>query len=220
LRRGERYVAEVRTGSGAGSPVVFVDLFERVGPALRHVASAAPDERVVTLDVRNNGQYILRVQPELDRDVALMVVLRAEPSLRLPVQRATQSRIQSSFGAPRDGGRRAHHGVDIFAPRGTPVLAASDGVVWSVGTNRLGGNVVWIARPTRGERHYYAHLDQQLVRAGTFVHQGDVIGTVGNTGNARHTPPHLHFGIYAIGGPVDPLPYIAAITRARPADKG
>jgi murein DD-endopeptidase MepM/ murein hydrolase activator NlpD len=103
--------------------------------------------------------------------------------------------------------------VDIFAPRGTPVLAAAGGVVTSVGTNGLGGNVVWIARPMRGERHYYAHLDRQAVSAGTFVNEGDVIGYVGNTGNARGTAPHLHFGIYASGGAVDPLPYIADTPR-------
>jgi murein DD-endopeptidase MepM/ murein hydrolase activator NlpD len=79
-----------------------------------------------------------------------------------------------------------------------------------VGTNRLGGNVVWVLRPSRGEAHYYAHLDTQRVRAGTRVKAGDVIGTVGNTGNARSTAPHLHFGIYAGGGAVDPLPYVVS----------
>ncbi|MBI4485879.1 MAG: M23 family metallopeptidase [Acidobacteria bacterium] len=83
-----------------------------------------------------------------------------------------------------------HHGVDIFAPRGTPVLAAAGGIVTSGGTSSLGGNVVWIARPGRREAHYYAHLDRQLVTPGTFVEAGDVIGTVGNTGNARGTLPH------------------------------
>jgi murein DD-endopeptidase MepM/ murein hydrolase activator NlpD len=101
--------------------------------------------------------------------------------------------------------------VDIFARRGTPVLAAGSGIVTRVGTNGLGGKVVWIARPTRGEAHYYAHLDRQLVTVGTRVQEGDVIGFVGNTGNARFTPPHLHFGIYTSGGAVDPLPYIAEL---------
>jgi murein DD-endopeptidase MepM/ murein hydrolase activator NlpD len=145
----------------------------------------------------------------LDQDVRLALALRAEPSLRLPVERSKPASIQSFFGDSRDGGRRTHHGVDIFARRGTPVLAAAGGIVSSVGTNGLGGNVVWIARPGRREMHYYAHLDQQLVRPGTLVEAGDAIGTVGNTGNAKRTAPHLHFGIYAAGGPVDPLPYIA-----------
>lgn len=208
VRRGQRYVAEAQV-AGADHTAVFVDVFERDGDELRHVASAAPDELGVMLEMRQDGEYVVRVQPELQREARVTLALRAEPTLRLPVAHAARSRIQSFFGDERDEGRRAHHGVDIFAPRGTPVVAAADGFVTRVGTNGLGGNVVWIARPTRGEVHYYAHLDRQLVEAGTFVNKGDVIGTVGNTGNARRTAPHLHFGIYAAGGPVDPLPYIA-----------
>lgn len=213
LRRGQRYVAEA-TVAGADPTAVFLDVFERDGAELRHVASAAPDEPAVIVELQSDAEYVVRVQPELHRDVRVTLALRVEPTLRLPVERVTRSRIQSFFGDPRDNGRRRHHGVDIFAVRGTPVLAAADGVVSSVGTNRLGGNVVWIARPMRRELHYYAHLDRQLVKAGTFVRKGDVIGTVGNTGNARSTPPHLHFGIYAAGGPVDPLPYIALQTSS------
>jgi hypothetical protein len=128
--------------------------------------------------------------------------------LRVPVEGAGRPDIQSFFLAPRDGGQRDHHGVDIFARRGTPVVAAAGGIVTSVGSNTLGGNVVWVVRPLRGERHYYAHLDEQLVAAGTRVATGDVVGTVGNTGNARGGPPHLHFGIYGTPGPIDPLPYL------------
>jgi murein DD-endopeptidase MepM/ murein hydrolase activator NlpD len=213
LRRGQRYIAE-RQVAGADPTAVFVDVFERDGDALRHVASAAPDEPAVILEMRDDGEYVVRVQPELQRDARVTLAHRVEPTLHLPVERATRSRIQSFFGDSRDEGRRAHHGVDIFAPRGTPVVAAADGFVTRVGTNGLGGNVIWIARPTRGEVHYYAHLETQLVEAGAFVRKGDVIGTVGNTGNARRTTPHLHFGIYAPGGPVDPLPYIAPAPSA------
>ena len=77
----------------------------------------------------------------------------------------------------------------------------------SVGTNGLGGNVVWVGRPLSRESHYYAHLDTQLVTEGTRVAAGDPLGTVGSTGNAAGGPPHLHFGIYS-GAPVDPLPYL------------
>jgi murein DD-endopeptidase MepM/ murein hydrolase activator NlpD len=193
-------------------------VFERDadGHTFQHAASGVADELGVMLDLQSDGDYVVRVQPELERDVRVTLTLRAEPTLRLPVDRATPSSIQSVFGAPRDGGHRDHHGVDIFARRGTPVIAAADGIVSKVGTNGLGGNVVWIVRPLRGERHYYAHLDRQLVTAGTFVRAGDVIGTVGNTGNARTTPPHLHFGIYAAGrGAIDPLPYISTPRVAR-----
>jgi SH3-like domain-containing protein len=74
--------------------------------------------------------------------------------------------------------------------------------------NNLGGNVVWI-RTSGGQSHYYAHLDEHLVDAGTRVRAGEPIGTVGNTGNARSTAPHLHFGIYRRGsGAIDPFPFV------------
>jgi hypothetical protein len=99
--------------------------------------------------------------------------------------------------------------VDIFAPRGTPVIASSPGRVRWVGTNRLGGNVVWMREQDAGYSLYYAHLDSQAVRRGTLVMPGDTLGFVGNSGNARTTPPHLHFGIYLRGrGPVDPAPFL------------
>jgi hypothetical protein len=121
--------------------------------------------------------------------------------------------IGSTFGQPRDGGARDHHGVDIFAPRGTPVLAASDGVAYRVEETNLGGRVVWLRDDRRQQRLYYAHLDRQLVSEGQVVRVGDTLGLVGNTGNARTTPPHLHFGVYARSefarGPQDPTPYLA-----------
>ena len=89
------------------------------------------------------------------------------------------------------------------------MLAASDGLVGGSTTNRLGGNVVWVWSPLRQVRTYYAHLDRLAVSPGERVHAGDVLGYVGTTGNARGGPPHLHFGVYAVGkGSVDPLPYI------------
>jgi SH3-like domain-containing protein len=96
------------------------------------------------------------------------------------------------------------------------VVAAAEGRVRSAGTNNLGGNVIWI-RTSRGQSHYYAHLDEQLVGAGAHVRAGEPIGTVGNTGNARTTAPHLHFGIYRRGsGAIDPFPFVFTGT-ARPA---
>lgn len=206
LRRGQRLRVELSVESVA--PVrVFLDLFEQREGELDHAAHADADATTIELDVRRDAAYVLRVQPELLTDVRVTIVWRTEPTLTLPVQGATRSSIQSYFMAPRDGGRRDHHGVDIFARRGTPVVAAADGVVSSVGTNRLGGNIVWVARPLSRESHYYAHLDTQLVTTGTRVATGDPIGTVGSTGNAAGGPPHLHFGIYS-AGPVDPLPYL------------
>ena len=117
--------------------------------------------------------------------------------------------MTSGFGAERDGGQREHHGIDIPAPRGTPVLSAGDGVVTSVAVTDVGGKVVWIWDSARDLSLYYAHLDSQGVSTGARVRAGDALGTVGNTGNARTTVPHLHFGIYhRREGPIDPMPFV------------
>ena len=205
LRRGQRYVVEAATDQ---PDQFFIDVFRKVDDDVEPVMSARQGKTTVAFEIREDGDYIVRVQPTLEARSEIELAFHAEPALSLPVRGAQPKNIQSFFGAARDGGRRSHHGVDIFAKRGTPVTAAADGFVTGVGTNGLGGNVVWIARVGHGERHYYAHLDQQSVSVGQWVQRGDVIGTVGNTGNARTTAPHLHFGIYGRGGPVDPLPYI------------
>lgn len=135
-----------------------------------------------------------------------LVTADAPVRVAVPVQGVAASRLRDSWGNARSGGR-AHQGIDIFAPRGTPVLAATDGMVTRVGVNALGGQVVWVVGPAR-QMHYYAHLDRYGdVRAGDLVKAGDVLGYVGTTGNARGTPPHLHYGIYA-GGAINPYPLL------------
>lgn len=126
----------------------------------------------------------------------------APVSLPVPVQGVTPARLADTWGAARAGGRR-HEGIDIFAARGTPVLSTTQGVVMQVGTNNLGGQVVWVFGPGR-QRHYYAHLDAYAdIQRGQWVAVGEVLGYVGNTGNAQGTPPHLHYGIYD-GGAINP----------------
>jgi len=99
--------------------------------------------------------------------------------------------------------------VDIFAPRHTPVVAASRAYVVFVGDDPTGGRVIWLKDSKRSLHIYYAHLQNQQVKQYTWVGPGQVIGRVGNTGNARSTPPHLHFGTYEIGhGAIDPYDYI------------
>ena len=105
---------------------------------------------------------------------------------------------------------RTHQGIDIFAKRGTPVLSATSGIVLDVGLNSLGGQVVWVMGPNLS-RHYYAHLDAYApdIQTGDWVEVGEVLGYVGNTGNTKNTPPHLHYGIYRTGkGAVNPYPYL------------
>lgn len=133
---------------------------------------------------------------------------QAPSSLPVPVQGVSARRLTDTWGAARSGGRQ-HEGIDIFAARGTPVLSTTEGVVMQVGTNNLGGQVVWVLGPGR-QRHYYAHLDGYAdIERGQLVAPGDVLGYVGNTGNARGTPPHLHYGIYD-GGAINPYTLLMA----------
>lgn len=137
----------------------------------------------------------------------------APSALPVPVEGVRALRIADTFGAPR-GRDRTHAGVDIFAKRGTPVLSATRGIVVSVREGGLGGRQVWVLGPAR-ERHYYAHLEdwQPGLSEGDVVHPGSPLGTVGTTGNARGTPPHLHYGIYGAAGAYDPLPLLKAYAR-------
>ena len=134
----------------------------------------------------------------------------APVSLPVPVQGVAASRIADTWGAARGSDRR-HEGVDIFAVRGTPVTSTSRGIVTAVRERGLGGRQVWIRGPG-GESHYYAHLEQWApgLQAGDMVEAGTLLGTVGDTGNARGTPPHLHYGIYGNEGARDPLPRLRA----------
>ena len=92
-----------------------------------------------------------------------------------------------------------HHGVDIFAPLGTPVLAVADGTVFKIGWNTVGGNRFWL-RDRQGNYFYYAHLSGFSTHAvnGAQVKAGTVLGFVGNTGDAAGTPYHLHFEIHPV----------------------
>src|SRR4051794_40234035 len=129
------------------------------------------------------------------------------------------SAVTDTFGAFRgDVPGDWHHGDDIFAPLGAPILACADGTVFSVGWNDVGGNRLWL-RDGEGNEFYYAHLSaySPAARNGNRVKAGEVVGFVGNTGDAEGTPYHLHFEVppvayLALGydGVVDPTPYLVA----------
>jgi murein DD-endopeptidase MepM/ murein hydrolase activator NlpD len=207
LRRGQLATFSVEM-PGDTTVVLFLEAWRSAEPgdtALELVKESEPGERSIAFEPRRDGRYLFRAQPELLRGGRFAVSLVIAPTLAFPVQGKGEGDIQSRWGAVRDGGRRSHQGIDIFAPRGTAVLAAGAGRVAEVGENELGGNVVWV-RDQRGNIHYYAHLSAQLVVEGQEVEPGDTVGLVGNTGNARTTPPHLHFGIYRRDeGAVDPF---------------
>jgi murein DD-endopeptidase MepM/ murein hydrolase activator NlpD len=124
-----------------------------------------------------------------------------------------------TFGAFRgDVPGNWHHGDDIFAPLGAPILACADGTVFSVGWQEIGGNRFWL-RDSQGNEFYYAHLSafSPLARDGMQVKAGEVLGFVGNTGDALGTPTHLHFEVHPVSllfmgydGAVDPTAYLTA----------
>ncbi|WP_066403898.1 M23 family metallopeptidase [Flavisolibacter tropicus] len=124
-----------------------------------------------------------------------------------------RSVIKDKWGASRAGGIRKHKGIDIHARKGTPVVAVCDGVISDRDNGGFGGKTLWLKSPKNTWSAYYAHLDKQFVKQGQWVRKGQVIGTVGNTGNARTTPSHLHFGVKKGGSWVNPLPYVKGATK-------
>ena len=176
-------------------------------PAARRVIVAA-----VVLGMLATLAYWAWHQPFMAYQRTLWQIGRmpAPEELPMPVPAVAVERVVDTWGAAR-GSDRSHEGVDIFAPRGTPVLSTTRGVVSSVREAGLGGKQVWVTGPAM-ERHYYAHLDRWAdeLAAGQVVWAGDTLGYVGNSGNARGTPPHLHYGIYGDAGALDPLPRLRA----------
>ena len=208
VRRGEDISIELLKTPSTNF-LLFADLFSRSNGTTKFILSLDTINITTRYTVKENGQFIIRLQPELLRSGSYTLTIRSGPSLAFPVLSPTsKNRVISIWADERDGGARSHEGVDIGGIRGTPVIAIGNGVVSSVTVNNLGGKVVFIRSDKFNENWYYAHLDSQLVKPGQHVVTGDIVGLIGNTGNARTTAPHLHFGIYSSAGAIDPLPYI------------
>lgn len=139
--------------------------------------------------------------PYLKNIPFFVYLLRQGPpsQLPVPVEGVEPRELEDTWGALRSEGR-SHQGIDILAPRATPVRSTTRGVVVKQGWNRLGGKRVLVFGPG-GWLHYYAHLEAWAGwKVGDRVEVGTILGTVGDSGNARGTPPHLHYGIYELGG--------------------
>ncbi|HEX6085110.1 MAG TPA: M23 family metallopeptidase [Thermoanaerobaculia bacterium] len=153
--------------------------------------------------------------PLLRHPIAALLLIRAEApqQLPVPVRGVRRSQLRNTWGAPRSGGR-AHQGIDIFAPRGREIVSTTRGLVVTVGQNALGGRIVRVLGPG-GHWHYYAHLEQfGPIAEGELIAEGTVLGTVGDSGNARGTPPHLHYGIYRFrGGALNPFVFLSPTGR-------
>ena len=140
--------------------------------------------------------------------VAKLYTQTPDSKLAMPLEDVSKRAIADTWQAPRGTSRR-HEGQDIFAPRGTPILSATRGIIFKIGENTLGGQTVSVIG-SGGRIYYYAHLDSYArgIQVGDPVTTRTVLGYVGTTGNAQGTPPHLHFGVYTTTGPINPLPLL------------
>lgn len=152
------------------------------------------------------GRLINRVT--LPLKIAYLHFEEPDQQLAMPLKNMPVKQIKNTWHAPRSG-NRLHEGQDIFAPQGTPVCSATEGYVIRIGENELGGKTVSVVG-AGGRTYYYAHLDDYapLLATGDYVTPATVLGYVGTTGNARGTPPHLHFGVYEQAGAINPLPLL------------
>jgi peptidoglycan LD-endopeptidase LytH len=156
------------------------------------------------------------------RRVLEPVLLALEPpETRIANPLRPPAKVVNTWHAPR-GANRQHEGIDLFAPHGAPVHSATKGFVVRIGDAGIGGNAVWVLGAGR-RIYYYAHLSAFAdgLSVGQEVLRGEILGYVGNTGNARTTPPHVHLGVYSPSGPVNPYPLLTGETeKGRPETSG
>jgi murein DD-endopeptidase MepM/ murein hydrolase activator NlpD len=159
--------------------------------------------------------------------IAKLYTQEPHSRIKMPVDDVAKREIADTWHAPRSNGR-VHEGQDIFAPKGTKILSATNGYIYKIGENNLGGQTVSVIS-SGGRIYYYAHLDEYApgLKVGDPVTTRTVLGFVGTTGNAQGTPPHLHFGVYTFGfgSAINPLPLITdrtaptpTMTRTKPAE--
>lgn len=170
---------------------------------------------------REPGASIPGAPPELVRPAPEVTARLSQGGYVFPVY--GPAGFGDTFGAPRaDVSGGWHHGEDIFAPFGTPLLAVADGTLFSVGWNDIGGWRLWL-RDNEGNEFYYAHLSaySSLAIDGQQVRAGDVVGFLGKSGDAERSVPHLHFEIHPVSllalgydGAVAPYPFLLAWRRA------
>jgi murein DD-endopeptidase MepM/ murein hydrolase activator NlpD len=155
--------------------------------------------------------------------VAKLYTQSPDTKIAMPLEDVSRKEVADTWGAPRGVGRH-HEGQDIFAAKGTPILSATNGFIYKIGENNLGGQTVSVIG-SGGRVYYYAHLDSYAkgIAVGDRVSKRTVLGYVGTTGNAQGTPPHLHFGIYTWTGAINPLPLLTdrvapTVTTVKPKE--
>ncbi len=151
----------------------------------------------------------------------LPVICRAG-DLALPLQGLTARDLHDTFNEGRSNGH-PHEAIDLLAPRGTPILAVTAGVIQKLFLSKPGGITIYEFDPQGDYCYYYAHLERYADRLheGMSVHQGEVIGYVGTSGNAPPNTPHLHFAIFQLGPekhwwqgtPINPYPLLRRLVK-------
>jgi murein DD-endopeptidase MepM/ murein hydrolase activator NlpD len=161
------------------------------------------------------------VDPQSGPPVAVAEGVVVGPTgLAVPVAGVTPEQLVDTYTQARAGGARSHDAIDIMAATGTPVVAAAPGKVEKLFFSQGGGGITAYVRSDDGRwSYYYAHLNAYApgLREGQRIERGSPIGTVGATGNANPTGPHLHFAIYRMepgqrwhdGTPINPYPLLA-----------
>lgn len=216
-----------RIGLAAGA---FGGVEEDLRQQERDLAAVAAGHREVVRELADAEERLVRARESSDAaasqvaqrrsEVAALDALAAASVAGVAFPVSGPARFADTFGAPRMPGSpyaHLHQGVDIFAPAGAPVVAFERGRVVRLGTDVLGGIKLWLAGES-GTRYYYAHLQAYVpgLVEGQVVEVGRVLAYVGNTGNARTTPHHLHFEIHpGASPPVNPYPIVAQINAVR-----
>lgn len=211
VKKGEQLIAEIK--KPADTSHFMLEFFNGSLAAGETLLAELP-EKISSMYWASRGEDSVRIslQPGVNDSGIFHVKIYKQPAYQFPVAGKSNNAIQSFWGANRDGGARSHEGIDIFAARGTPVVAVADGRISFSGEKGLGGKQVWLYENLMGFNVYYAHLDSFIVNSGDGVNRGDTLGFVGSTGNAAGGTPHLHFGIYGNDGAVDPLAFVKQLT--------
>ena len=184
-----------------GAPSVDMAVKSDAAQAAASASPAASIQRAAAAD----GREYARI-PAIARDMLI------------PVQGVRPDQLVDTYTQSRSGGARVHNAIDIMAPRGTPVLAATGGTVEKLFLSNLGGITIYVRSPDRRTIYYYAHLDRYApgLAEKQAVRAGQVIGFVGSTGDASPDAPHLHFAVSVAdpqegwwqGEPVNPYPLL------------
>ena len=204
-------VLEAEVNADSSSTLIFSELYKKTDSEtgkFEKINSGESKTGKLKFEIQERGLYKIVIQPEIEANTPFEIEVKKSPAYLFPVLNGGNADIGSYWGDIREGGRRNHEGIDIFAKKGTPVIAPTPGRVGFSGEKGLGGKQVWLRDTERRQSLYYAHLDSIVPDLGR-VNIGDTLGFVGNTGNAKTTPPHLHFGIYKSNqGAIDPLGFV------------